>query len=92
MAWAGSTRRSRLPADWPAIRRAVLARDPVCRIAGPTCTRMSTEADHIVAGDDHRLEALQGTCANCHRTKSAREGNAARPREKRRPGPHPGLL
>lgn len=74
-AWAGSTRRSRLPPDWNRTRRRILRRDPTCKV----CTlRPSTQVDHVERGDDHRDANLQGICDPCHRAKSASEGNAAR--------------
>lgn len=88
MSWQGSTRRSRLPADWNQRRATVLQRDPQCRLAYPNvCTVRSTEVDHIKAGDDHRLTNLQGVCHPCHKVKT----NAERPTERRTPQPHPGL-
>lgn len=73
--WAGSTRRQRLPPDWPQIRRRILERDPVCT----KCWQQpSTEADHIVNGDDHSDANLRGICTPCHRRKSALEGVEAR--------------
>ncbi|WP_329151243.1 HNH endonuclease [Streptomyces sp. NBC_01456] len=94
--WEGSTRHDELPADWPAIRAAVLARDEHrCRQIneGRVCRRWANQVDHIRRGNDHRPENLQSLCAECHAIKSSREGNAApritrwRPTER-----HPGLL
>ena len=73
--WAGSTRRSRLPKDWPRTRRRILRRDPVCKECGD---RPSTQVDHVKPGDDHSDGNLQGICDPCHASKSGREGNAAR--------------
>jgi 5-methylcytosine-specific restriction endonuclease McrA len=91
--WATSTRRQRLPADWPARRARILTRDPVCRLCG---VRPSSQADHIIPGDDHGDTNLQGVCGECHRIKSAREGGLAsaarRPSRDRPPEPHPGVL
>jgi 5-methylcytosine-specific restriction enzyme A len=74
-AWEGSTRRQRLPGDWERRRRAVLARDPLCRVCD---NALSREVDHIVPGDDHSLENLQGICVSCHETKTQAEAQAAR--------------
>lgn len=93
--WGSSSRASRLPSNWRKIRAQVLARDPECRICR---VRPSVIADHIEAmTDDHRLEALQGVCAPCHRVKTSAEANAARaatpkPGRRRPQEPHPGLL
>jgi len=74
-AWAGSTRRRRLPKNWPQIRRRVLQRDwNLCYLCGGS----ASEVDHIKAGDDHTLENLAAICTPCHRRKSGREGNAAK--------------
>ncbi|TDC02109.1 HNH endonuclease [Micromonospora fluostatini] len=95
--WApfeGSTRRARLPEDWPARREAVFRRDGdtchVCLLPG------ADEVDHVVPGDDHRLENLAPihswrTPQRCHALKTSAEGNAARPRLYRTPERHPGL-
>lgn len=96
MTWDGSDRRSRLPANWPAICRRVHARDGWrCQIRGPSCTITSTQVDHITRGDDHRLANLQAVCATCHAAKSAAEGVAARAavraRDRRAAEQHPGL-
>lgn len=91
--WVGSDRRSRLPADWPAIRRAVLDRDNGwCRLRYDRCTVTATDVDHVVRGDDHRLVNLQAVCGSCHRAKTSAEGNAARARERRPTLDHPGLI
>jgi 5-methylcytosine-specific restriction protein A len=81
MAWDGSTRRSRLPRNWPQLRRQVLRRDKgVCQTRfsdGRLCGREATDVDHIVAGDDHSLTNLQSLCHWCHARKSAQEGGTA---------------
>jgi 5-methylcytosine-specific restriction protein A len=63
---------------WPKLRKLVLARDPICTI----CRRAaSTQVDHrrpkANGGDDSEMN-LRGVCTGCHRTKSSREGRAAR--------------
>lgn len=105
MAWEGSNRRSRLPADWPKIRERVLRRDGYrCRFVdytGLRCREQATEVDHIEAmKDDHRDEALQSLCERHHASKSGSEGGRAsavqsavkRKRLRKPPEPHPGLL
>ncbi len=92
--WVGSTRRSRLLANWATvIRPAVLRRDQgVCQLRFPdVCVSVATDVDHKKAGDDHRLSNLQAACAPCHRKKSAAEGAAARPRLHRPQETHPAL-
>lgn len=94
--WSGSTRRHRLPPNWPAIRAATLNRDHhTCQLRYPGCTTRATHADHITPGDNHHPSNLQAACPHCHNTKSAREGNraatAARQPRTRQPEPHPGL-
>lgn len=92
--WQDSTRRDRLPDDWPRIRLRVLVRDGYrCRLRlGDICLRTATEVDHIRRGDDHRDVNLQAVCAPCHARKTSSEGNAARLRLHRPPERHPGLL
>jgi 5-methylcytosine-specific restriction enzyme A len=92
--WAGSNRRARLPDDWHQRRATVIERDPTCRLRIVCHGAPSTEADHIQAGDDHRLTNLQGVCLPCHARKSSGEGHAARYRNpRRRPTEqHPGLF
>lgn len=82
--WRGSSRRLRLPADWPQRRRLVLERDQyTCRIRTPgICVGRATDADHVIAGDDHGVEALQAACGPCHRRKSAEGGTAAQARRR----------
>jgi 5-methylcytosine-specific restriction protein A len=98
VAWQGSDRRRRLPGDWEARRRAVLARcGGRCEHRFPNggrCPRPATDVDHIEHGDDHSLANLQGLCADHHKRKSSREGNATqaarRGLAKRPPEEHPG--
>ncbi|MGO9382392.1 MAG: HNH endonuclease [Mycobacterium sp.] len=52
------------------IRPAVLERDGgLCRVMGPTCTRLATEVHHVVevsAGGDDSLTNLVSICEPCH--------------------------
>jgi len=99
MAWEGSTRRARLPRDWPARRARVLREHGgichVCKLPG------ADDVDHVRPGDDHGFHNLAPIHrVPCHRDKSAREGAAASARATQRrraqrfrePEPHPGLL
>ena len=68
-------------AVWRALRRAVLARDPLCKI----CLRRDAKhADHIVAkkdGGTNAMSNLRGVCASCHSRKTVLEdGGLGRPR------------
>lgn len=96
MAWKGSDRRARLPADWatrivPRVIRAHARRCHVCGGGG------ADAVDHIRRGDDHRLTNLapihQDVPPYCHREKTAREAvearSAIRAARLRPPEPHP---
>lgn len=102
MAWSGE-RRKHLPSDWPKLRAAVLKRDGYrCQWRmpdGQICAAPANQADHVVRGNDHRLQNLQSLCEPHHAQKSAREGGAERARliaankrRFRRTEAHPGLL
>lgn len=88
-AWErGSTR------QWRTLRAHILRRDKGCRLCGAP----ATDVDHIRArsagGTDHP-DNLQALCVPCHRAKTATETRTAithRPRAKRPPEAHPGLL
>jgi 5-methylcytosine-specific restriction enzyme A len=97
--WSGSTRRSRLPADWPKIRSRVLKLDGYrCTrvVNGVRCTERATDVDHIVNNDNHDETNLTSLCAPHHREKSTVEGNRARAAiraEAKHPAEsHPGIL
>jgi len=87
-AWAGSKSRG-FP---PAVRRAILKRDPYCPCGAP-----STEADHIIEAADggtHDANNGRGMCHPCHLAKTLAHATAARrarPTATRTPEPHPGL-
>jgi hypothetical protein len=96
--WAGSNRAARLPPDWRD-RRAEVFRihGDICHMCGQSG---ADEIDHLVAGDDHRIEALapihgRRTVQRCHVRKSSSEGGKAaqarKPKRQRPPEPHPGL-
>jgi 5-methylcytosine-specific restriction enzyme A len=94
--WASSDRAARLPADWARRRARILRRDHHrCQIAGPGCTRIATEVDHIDHGDNHDPANLQAVCSRCHRAKTQGEAagaqSAARARSIRPREAHPGL-
>lgn len=99
MAWQGSTRRARLPKNWPVIRRRVLRRDRgVCQARfsdGRLCGAEAADVDHIRPGDDHSMDNLRALCGWCHARKSAQEGGRAaaltRVRTERPRQTHPAL-
>lgn len=98
MAWQGSTRRQRLPKDWPRIRRRIIRRDKVCvwpTSDGSVCGAAGSDVDHIVPGDDHSDANLRYLCQWHHRRKSAQEGGSAaaltRVRTERPKPTHPAL-
>jgi len=97
MAWETSDRKSRLPANWQAIRRQVKARargrcEATHHARG--CGGWGTDADHIVPGDNHELNNLQWLSDACHRAKTATESatrNTARKEARTKPTEqHPG--
>jgi hypothetical protein len=98
MSWESSDRKSRLPADWPQLRRTVLdrcgGRCEVLKKDGSRCWDKATDVDHVRAGDDHSLENLRGICTWHHRRKSSAEGREAyaakRQKRFREQPPHPG--
>ncbi len=90
-AWAaGSTATARR------LRNQTLHRDRQCQIAGPNCTRVATEADHVInlaEGGPDTLANMQGLCHICHAEKTAAELARARQRAGKRPErKHPGLF
>jgi 5-methylcytosine-specific restriction protein A len=90
VSWSSSDRRSRLPHDWPKRRAITLKNDPTCQLRYDCCTIVSTDVDHRIAGDDHRLSNLQGVCHPCHERKTIAE-RPTPPSRKRPQDPHPGL-
>jgi len=90
-AWHGSTRSSRLPADWAKRRCVVAARaEGGCQVHG--CFSLGAECDHIIPNDNHSLTNLQWLCKRHHKLKTQAEAQAAKPSRKRPTGRHPGLL
>lgn len=96
--WAGSTRRQRLPANWPQLVKQVKARDRGrCQapVHVPKCDGIGTDVDHIIEGDDHRLTNLMLLSGPCHVAKTSRENaerNRARTAARIRPDRHPGAI
>lgn len=79
MAWEGSDRLERLPADWPVRRKRVLKRDRYrCQYHG--CRDKATHVDHIEPSGSDDEWNLQSLCAFHHNEKSSSEGNAAQAR------------
>jgi 5-methylcytosine-specific restriction enzyme A len=62
---------------WLNTRKAVLSRDPICKVCDDA---LSTQVDHIVplsqGGDPYALDGLQGICVPCHARKSGQESAA----------------
>jgi 5-methylcytosine-specific restriction enzyme A len=95
--WTNSTRRHRLPPNWPQLRQATATRaGGQCQATtetGQRCPHPGTDCDHIQHGDNHHPDNLQWLCTTHHRAKTAAEALAARNQHPRRrpPSPHPGL-
>lgn len=79
-----------MPGNWKTIRRRVLTRDNgTCQIAGPDCTIIATEVDHIGHRDNHHPTNLRAVCATCHQARTNAQSHDRIPR-KRPDEPHPG--
>lgn len=92
MNWDGSTRRARLPSDWPVRVAAVKARaHGKCedRHHAAGCDGIGRECDHVVQGDDHSLDNLQWLSTACHARKT-RLDNGYRAAVLAPPERHPG--
>ena len=62
MSWSTSTRKSRLPENWEALRLEVRDRaGGRCEYADANgrCTNIGNQCDHIIRGDDHSKANLQ---------------------------------
>lgn len=95
VSWESSDRRSRLPADWSERRQATKARArDRCEATthDPRCDGWGSECDHRTPGDDHDLANLQWLNPWCHKAKTQREAQAAKPKRKRPPERHPGAI
>lgn len=97
-AWVGSDRATRLPSNWPTIKREVAKRAKGRCEADhhhPDCDGIGAECDHIKAGDNHNMGNLQWLSKPCHKAKTANESaqrNRERARLRRRVERHPGLI
>ncbi len=75
----GSSRSRGYDRRHEAWRKAILARDVLCKInilCSPELPAIATVADHVIplaAGGDWSLENGQGACASCHSHKTATE-------------------
>lgn len=82
-----------LPRGWDKTRSRILRRDGyVCQLRYDVCTAQATQVDHITGPHDESDTNLQAVCVECHRVKTARDTNAARPKRQRPAEPHPGRM
>lgn len=85
MAWEGSSRRARLPANWAKLRERVFQEAGYrCEWTErysdgevERCIQPAEECDHIRRGDDHSRRNLRALCHAHHSMKSGWEGNQA---------------
>lgn len=97
MAWEGSTRRQRLPPNWPDLvaftRTRANGRCQAIMRDNTRCVEPGTDCDHIKPGDNHAPHNLQWLCDWHHARKTAHEANQAKRfrTSKRPPEKHPGL-
>lgn len=73
MSWATSTRKARLPRDWPARVAKVKARAKGrCQATAHVaeCDGQGAQCDHVHQGDDHSLTNLQWLSDPCHAAKT----------------------
>jgi 5-methylcytosine-specific restriction protein A len=94
--WAGSQRKTELPADWESrIRPAIIARDSGrCRWieGGKRCPAKGTDVDHVGDKHDHSLSNLRLLCGFHHKKRTAIQGNTAKKeRRDRNRELHPGF-
>lgn len=71
------TKRPYSTARWQRLRKAKLARDPVCQYCPPGRLTPATEVDHILpmarGGDALDWDNLKSACRSCHSSKTAFE-------------------
>ena len=86
MAWEGSDRRARLPADWKQRVNAVWKRAKgQCEWrlpSGKRCPRKGADVDHRRNDDNHALSNLQLLCRHHHDKKTQWESRVGRARRK----------
>ena len=94
--WADSSRRARLPPDWPkrvALTKARAGGRCEADTHAPGCNGIGAECDHHERGDDHSLGNLRWLSQPCHTAKTQREAaagrRARRAQARRAPRPHP---
>jgi len=73
VSWDTSTRRDRLPTNWPTlvakVKRRAKGRCEATHHA-PGCTGRGRDVDHITQGDNHGLTNLQYLSGPCHERKT----------------------
>ncbi|MFJ7523330.1 HNH endonuclease [Streptomyces griseus] len=82
--WSNSTRRDRLPRNWPSLRRRVIRRDGgqcTARYSDDRrCELPGTDVDHVIPdslGGSSEMSNLALLCPFHHRQKSSSEGGTA---------------
>lgn len=90
--WKNSKRQ--YPRDWQRRKRQVFDRDNgICHVCGKPGADQLDHITPISQGGTHDLANLAPIHLRpCHMAKISAEANAHRPRRKRAPEPHPGLL
>ncbi|MGI8614626.1 MAG: HNH endonuclease [Nocardioidaceae bacterium] len=97
MSSRGWTGQRIVPSDWNSLKTKVMRRDRgICYVCGQSGADQVDHVVNIAEGGTHDLGNLAAIHGEpCHREKTRQEiarGHARRPRAKRQPEPHPGLL
>ncbi|MGI5274892.1 HNH endonuclease signature motif containing protein [Nonomuraea sp. CA-218870] len=88
----GSWRSAPRPVDWLARVEYVLQRDQVCQWPQGCDVTEDLEVDHAGKPDDHHVDRLRALCKAHHRYRTNQQARARRPKMRRDPERHPGLI